>query len=43
VPPNDPLFVNLLQNYLTALEGGGFLDTLRSLWFENSDWISQLP
>ena len=43
LPPNDPLFVNLVQNYLKSLEGTGLLDRLRAKWFKDASWVRQLP
>jgi polar amino acid transport system substrate-binding protein len=43
MPANDPLLVNLLQNYLNALEGTGVLEALRARWFEDGSWLDQLP
>jgi len=43
LPPQDPLFVNLIQNYLGALQGTGEFDALRAKWLEDGSWVSQLP
>ena len=43
LPANDPLFVNLVQNYLTSLERTGLLATLRSRWFDDASWARRLP
>ncbi len=43
LPANDALLVNLVQNYLNALEGTGVLEALRARWFEDSSWLDQLP
>ncbi len=43
LPPGDPLLANLVDNYLRALEGTGFLERLRVRWFEQSGWLSELP
>jgi len=43
MPANDPLLVNLLENLLNTLEGGGKLDELRERWFENGSWLKELP
>jgi len=42
VTPGDPLFVNLVENYLRSLERIGVLDRFREKWFENSDWLKRL-
>jgi polar amino acid transport system substrate-binding protein len=43
VPADDMLFVNLVQNYLTSLEGTGLLDQLRHKWFDDPSWLLDLP
>lgn len=43
LPANDPLFLNLMQNYLVSVEGTGILELLQQKWFENGNWIFQLP
>jgi polar amino acid transport system substrate-binding protein len=43
LPANDALLVNLVQNYLNALEGTGALEALRARWFEDASWLDQLP
>jgi ABC-type amino acid transport substrate-binding protein len=42
VSPDDPLFVNLVENYLRNLEQIGLMDRLREKWFENDDWIGRI-
>jgi polar amino acid transport system substrate-binding protein len=42
VTPGDPLFVNLIENYLRSLEHIGVLDRFRKKWFDNSDWLSRV-
>ncbi len=39
LPANDPLFVNLVDNYLEALEGTGLFEELREKWFEHGPWL----
>lgn len=43
VPANDPLLLNLVQNYVQALANGGALEQLRKKWFESGGWLAQLP
>jgi len=43
VPPDDALLLNLVQNYMGALEGSGGLDALLKKWFDNAGWLTQLP
>ena len=39
----DPKFYNLIDNYIDAFEGTGILNELRRIWFDNGDWVQQLP
>jgi polar amino acid transport system substrate-binding protein len=43
LPANDPLLVNLVENFLEAFEGSGELEELRERWFENGSWLRKLP
>ena len=43
LPPNDMLLLNLVQNYLGALQSTGVLESLRQRWMEDGSWLSQLP
>jgi polar amino acid transport system substrate-binding protein len=43
LPANDPLFINLVQNYMNMLEGTGLMDQLRSKWFDDASWLDELP
>lgn len=43
LPADDPLFVNLVENYLSTIEGTGILIQLKAKWFADASWISQLP
>jgi polar amino acid transport system substrate-binding protein len=43
LPADDPLFVNLLQNYLNTLEGTGLLTRFKAKWFAEGEWLSELP
>ncbi len=42
VKPNT-LLINWLRNFMIMLEGSGQLKLLGQKWFENGDWIKQLP
>jgi polar amino acid transport system substrate-binding protein len=42
IAPEDHLFVNLVENYLSSLEQIGLLEQLRTKWFENNDWVGRL-
>jgi polar amino acid transport system substrate-binding protein len=41
VQPGDTLFVNLLTNYLGALQGTGALEALQNRWFEDGSWLAR--
>jgi polar amino acid transport system substrate-binding protein len=43
LPAGDPLFVNLVQNYLTTMEESGILGGLKAKWFSEGPWLSDLP
>lgn len=43
LPADDPLFVNLVQNYLVTLETTGLLTQLQAKWFSDGAWVAQLP
>ncbi len=43
VPANDPLLLNLVQNYMRAMEAGGVLERLNKKWFQDGGWLIQLP
>jgi len=43
LPPGDSLLLNMVTNYLGALEGVGLLDALEKKWFEDGSWLIQLP
>ncbi len=43
VPANDPLLLNLVQNYMRAMEASGVLEQLNNKWFQDASWLIQLP
>lgn len=43
LPPGDSLLINLVENYLRALEMTGLLEELTKAWFEDGSWLIQLP
>lgn len=43
IRPGDPLFVNLLENYLQSLADTGILTNLRARWFSVGSWVEELP
>lgn len=42
LPPDDGLFLNLVENYLTTLQLMGTLETLQKKWFEDGGWLVQV-
>ncbi len=40
---DDPLFMNIVQNYLLLMEGSGTLKQMQERWFKHDDWIKELP
>ena len=42
VPPGDSLLINMLENYLEALEVIGLLDQLKKRWFEDGSWLIEI-
>ena len=43
VPADDAQLLNMLENYLDALEGMGFMGELRKVWMKDGAWIAALP
>ncbi len=43
VSASDPQLLNLLDNYLDALEGMGYMQELRKTWLQDGSWIAALP
>jgi len=43
LPPNDPLLVNWIQNFLNTLEKTGEMALLLDRWFKDTSWVSRLP
>jgi polar amino acid transport system substrate-binding protein len=43
VPAGDPQFLNLLENYVEALEGAGLMELMRKKWLEDGSWVAALP
>jgi ABC-type amino acid transport substrate-binding protein len=43
LPPGDSLLLNMVTNYLGALEGIGLLEALEQKWFEDGSWLVRLP
>ncbi len=42
LPANAPLFVNLVENYLTTLENTGMLTRLKAKWLSAGSWVHEL-
>jgi polar amino acid transport system substrate-binding protein len=42
VAPDDAQLINLLENYLKALERQGALEKANRYWFDNDDWLDAL-
>jgi ABC-type amino acid transport substrate-binding protein len=43
LPPDSPLFANLVQNYLNTLEYTGLLIQMKARWLSGGDWLSEIP
>jgi len=43
IPAHDPLFTNLVQNYMNMLDGTGLMEALQVKWFNNGAWLAELP
>jgi polar amino acid transport system substrate-binding protein len=43
VAPGDPLFLNLIENNVAALEAAGLFEGLSGRWFKSGGWVEQLP
>jgi polar amino acid transport system substrate-binding protein len=42
LPANDPLLVNLVQNFINTLEKSGELEKLMVKWFKDASWLLRL-
>ena len=42
LPPNSPLFANLVQNYLNTLDYTGRLIQMKARWLNAGDWMSEM-
>ena len=43
LPPDAPLLLNLVSNYLNTLEDTGLLAQLKAKWLADGSWLSELP
>lgn len=41
--PDDALMINMVENYLGALDAIGVLAQLEDLWFNDASWLIQVP
>lgn len=39
---NDPLFLNLVENYVNLVTGTGMMEELEAKWFDNPSWLKEL-
>ena len=42
LPANDPLLINLVQNFLNTVEDSGALDLMVDNWFQKGEWWDQV-
>lgn len=42
VPPNDPLLVNWLENFLDTMKVSGNLESIADYWLEDASWMDDL-
>lgn len=42
LPPGDTVLVNMVENYLNALEMIGVLEAIEDQWFDNAAWLEQV-
>ena len=43
LPPDAPLLMNLVSNYLGTLKDTGLLAQLKAKWLSDGSWLSELP
>jgi len=43
LPPDDPLMINLIENYFYALDGMGRIQELYEKWWDDGSWLSDMP
>jgi ABC-type amino acid transport substrate-binding protein len=43
VPPDAPLLLNLVENYLVTLDRTSLLATLKARWLADGRWLDQVP
>ncbi|MEN8244632.1 MAG: transporter substrate-binding domain-containing protein [Thermodesulfobacteriota bacterium] len=42
IPPNDPLLVNWLENFLDTMKVSGNLESIADYWLEDASWMDNL-
>lgn len=42
LPADDPLLLNFIDNYFTALAMAGILDKMEDYWFESGSWLADM-
>jgi len=43
IPPDAPLLLNLVENYLDTLDHTGLLAGFKAKWLADGSWMEQLP
>ena len=43
LPAHDPLFLNLVDNFMQNLEGSGLMEELTLRWFNDPTWLDAIP
>jgi polar amino acid transport system substrate-binding protein len=43
IPAHDPLFLNVVENFMLNLEGSGLMDLLTARWFSDPGWLDEMP
>lgn len=42
LPASDPLFINLMENFLVTMEGTGRLFEMKARWFTDGPWLEEM-
>ena len=42
LPPNDPLLMNLVENFFKVMQLNGGLEKLQDKWFRSGVWLDQV-
>jgi polar amino acid transport system substrate-binding protein len=43
LPAHDPLFLNVVENFMLNLEGSGLMELLTARWFSDPGWLDEMP